>query len=366
MAVQTQNRPPLKDTVQQANATSLAALLALQIQTFDAAGSMAGNDDLAECDATDAAFTLTLPGATAILGKEYVVKETSGANAVTVDAEGAGTIDGSANLVVPARQAAVLVPTAISDAGVVTWQKVSSSSATGSDSTALHVDIANEITSITAKAAPALADEYVQEDSAAAYVKKATTLGTMLGAAGQVTNLAAATILVTDKIAFEDASDTLAMKEATVQQLFAAPAWVDGLAAKATPVAADTLPINDSAAAGAAAKVTIGSIPIAQAQVAGILLEPAADAAVTILGTTRAVVLTVTAAATVAIADGAGLYAGQIVSLRAAAVSGGGSYTLAVQGGALTMNATGEEPEVMRNAANSAWVVIRLGTATIV
>jgi hypothetical protein len=188
----------------------------------------------------------------------------------------------------------------------------------------------------------------------------------MLGAAGQVTNLAAATILVTDKIAFEDASDTLAMKEATVQQLFAAPAWVDGLAAKATPVAADTLPINDSAAAGAAAKVTIGSIPIAQAQVAGILLEPAADAAVTILGTTRAVVLTVTAAATVAIADGAGLYAGQIVSLRAAAVSGGGSYTLAVQGGALTMNATGEEPEVMRNAANSAWVVIRLGTATIV
>ena len=86
----------------------------------------------------------------------------------------------------------------------------------------------------------------------------------------------------------------------------------------------------------------------------------------TILGTTRAVNLTVTGAATIVIANGAGLYAGQVVSLRGVAVSGGGSYTLAVQGGTLTINATDEEPEVMRNAANDAWVVIRKGTATIV
>jgi hypothetical protein len=362
----TQGRPSLAQTVQQFNATPMGAVVSLQIEAFTAAGTMSAEKDLAECDATDAAFTLTLPGSDAIIGKEYVVKETSGANAVTVDAAGAGTIDGSANLVIPARQAAVFVATEISDAGLVTWQKVSSSSATGSDSTALHVDIANEITGITAKAAPALADEYVQEDSAAVYVKKSTTLGAMLGAAGQVTNLAAATILVTDKIAFEDASDTLAMKEATVQELFAAPAWVDGLAAKATPVAADTLPINDSAAAGAAAKITIGTIPIAQAQVRKILLRPAADAAVTLLGTTGGVELTVSAAATVVIATDASCYRGQEISFRAVAVAGGGSYTLELDGGTdLTINATGEAPRIMRSETDT-WVVMGLEGATIV
>jgi hypothetical protein len=234
------------------------------------------------------------------------------------------------------------------------------------DTAAIHEATAGEIGDITAKAAPLIDDVFLLEDAAAAEVKKSTTLGAMLKAPGQVTNMASATILVTDKIAFEDASDTLAMKEATVQQIFAAPAWVDGLTAKAVPVAADTLPINDSAAAGAAKNITLGSIPVAQSQVVGILLEPAADAAVALLGTTSAVVLTVTAAPTVAISNGAGLYAGQRIEFRAAAVAGGGSYTVAVQGGTLTINATGEEPVIKRNAAGDAWVVVSLGGATIV
>jgi hypothetical protein len=275
------------------------------------------------------------------------------------------------------------------------------------DTAAIHEATAGEIGDITAKAAPLIDDVFMLEDAAAAEAKKSTTLGAMLKAPGQVTNMAAATILVTDKIAFEDASDTLAMKEATVQELFAAPAWVTGLAAKAvptvadkipvedaadsaamkectiqqifaaaaavdgltskaTPIAADTMLVNDSAASGAAKKITIGSIPVAQAQVVGIVLQPAADAAVAILGTTASVQLVVTAAPTVAISDGAGVYAGQALDLFALAVAGGGSYTLALDVGTLTLNATGEGARVRRNAGNTAWVCVGLFGATIV
>jgi hypothetical protein len=278
----------------------------------------------------------------------------------------------------------------------------------GTDSTAVHVDVADEITQISLKTTPAVDDIGIIEDTADAAEKKSFALGSLFKMLGWITGLAAKVQPTTsDKVVIEDAADSATPKESTVQSLFSALGWVtgltaktlplaadlvavedsaaslapkkstilqlfttsaliSGLTAKATPIGADLIYINDTAAANVARKVTINTLPILQAQVAGVLLEPAADAAVTILGTTRAVVLTVTAAPTVVIADGAGLYAGQVVSLRAAAVAGGGSYTLAVQGGTLTMNATGEEPEVMRNEANDAWVVIRLGTATIV
>lgn len=277
----------------------------------------------------------------------------------------------------------------------------------GTDTTAIHVDVADEITQITLKAAPAIDDVIVIEDAADSAEKKSATLGAVFKAAGQVSNLDAATPLITDKFAFEDQSDSDIMKEATIQEIMAAPGWVTGLAAKAaptvsdkiaiedaadsaamkestiqqifaataavdgltskaTPVAADTMLINDSAASGAAKKVTIGSLPIAQAQVVGILLEPAADAAVELLGTTSAVVLTVTAAPTVVISNGAGIYPGQRIEFFASAVAGGGSYTVAVQGGTLTIDATGEEPVIKRNAAGDAWVVVSLGGATIV
>jgi hypothetical protein len=126
------------------------------------------------------------------------------------------------------------------------------------------------------------------------------------------------------------------------------------------------LPINDSAAAGAAAKITISTIPIAQAQVRKILLRPAADAAVTLLGTTGGVELTVSAAATVVIATDASCYRGQEISFRAVAVAGGGSYTLELDGGTdLTINATGEAPRIMRSETDT-WVVMGLEGATIV
>jgi hypothetical protein len=235
------------------------------------------------------------------------------------------------------------------------------------DTAAIHEATAGEIGDITAKAAPLIDDVYLLEDAAAAEVKKSTTLGAMLKAPGQVTNMTAkAAPTVSDLVAVEDAADSTAMKKSTIQQIFAATAAVDGLTAKAAPVAADTLLANDSAASGAAKKITIGSLPVAQAQVVGIALQPAADAAVAILGTTASVQLVVTAAPTVAISDGAGVYAGQALDLFALAVAGGGSYTLALDVGTLTLNATGEGARVRRNAGNTAWVCVGLFGATIV
>ena len=56
------------------------------------------DDYMLLCDATSAAFTITLPSAATVkAGKEYVVKKTdSSANAITVDPDGSETIDGAA------------------------------------------------------------------------------------------------------------------------------------------------------------------------------------------------------------------------------------------------------------------------------
>jgi hypothetical protein len=121
MPTQTQVRPPLTDTVQQFGATQMAAVLALQIQTMTAAGSMLVEKDIVFADATAGAFVVTLPQSP-FLGKAYAVKETSGANSVTVDAFGAGTIDGSANVTVPAGEGATFVARSIDPVtGLVTW-----------------------------------------------------------------------------------------------------------------------------------------------------------------------------------------------------------------------------------------------------
>jgi hypothetical protein len=42
------------------------------------------------------------------------------------------------------------------------------------------------------------------------------------------------------------------------------------------------------------------------------------------------------------------------------------STAFVMTGGALTLNAAGETPELVRNAANDAWLVLRLNGATIV
>jgi hypothetical protein len=277
----------------------------------------------------------------------------------------------------------------------------------GTDESAIHDDVADEITQITLKAAPAVDDVLLIEDTSDAAAKKSITIGTLAAVAGQVSLLDAAVPLITDKFAFEDqsdsdimkeatiqeimgaagwvtglaakaaptvadkiaiedAADSAAMKESTIQQVMAAVAWIDGLTAKGTPIGADLVAISDSAAAGATKKATINTLPILQAQVVSVVSQPAADAAVEIDGTIGGLQLTVTGAGNVAISTNANCYAGQKVNLFAIAVAGGGSYTLALDVGTLTLNASGESAVVQRNAGDTAWVCCGLSGATIV
>lgn len=56
------------------------------------------SDETILADASGGAFTVTLPTAVGITGKRYSIKKTdSSTNAVTVDGDGAETIDGDAN-----------------------------------------------------------------------------------------------------------------------------------------------------------------------------------------------------------------------------------------------------------------------------
>lgn len=107
------------------------------------------------------------------------------------------------------------------------------------------------------------------------------------------------------------------------------------------------------------ATVTYPAAQIGPAALLSTAISPAADAACAILSTTTEINLTVTAAGTVVISTSSSS-PGQVIYIRAAAVSGGGSYTLAVTGGTLTFNSTGEAAIVRRNTANSAWLVYSL------
>lgn len=90
---------------------------------------------------------------------------------------------------------------------------------------------------------------------------------------------------------------------------------------------------------------------------AGTSSAPAADAAVALLNTTGHIALQVNSAANTAISTTSS-YEGQVISLRANSVAGGGSYTLAVTGGTLTLNSTGEAAVIKR--IGGAWIVLAL------
>ncbi len=118
-------------------------------------------------------------------------------------------------------------------------------------------------------------------------------------------------------------------------------------------------------AAGSIDSADIASGSIDPVHLSSTAISPAADAACAILASTTEINLTVTAAGTVVISTSAA-EPGQMVFIRAAAVAGGGSYTLAVTGGTLTFSATAEAAMVRRNTADDAWVVYSLVGATIV
>lgn len=71
----------------------------LTISTKTSAYTLTGTDELILADATSAAFTLTLPAASGISGRVFIIKKIdSTANKVTIDGNGAETIDGSATV----------------------------------------------------------------------------------------------------------------------------------------------------------------------------------------------------------------------------------------------------------------------------
>ena len=101
----------------------------------------------------------------------------------------------------------------------------------GSDTTAIHDDTAAEISAVTLKGTPVSGDHILIEDSAAANVKKRISIGSLpvIGDADAIH----------DNVAAEISAVTL----------------------KATPVTGDILLIEDSAAANAKKRITVGSLP---------------------------------------------------------------------------------------------------------
>lgn len=109
----------------------------------------------------------------------------------------------------------------------------------------------------------------------------------------------------------------------------------------------------------AGATVTYPAAQINPAALASTAVSPAANAACAILNTTTEINLTVTDGTNTAISTTSSV-AGQKVYLIAASVAGGGSYTLALVSGTLTLNSTGETALIVRNAANSGWRALAL------
>lgn len=76
----------------------------------DSAYTATYNDEGIMCDATSAAFTVTLPTAVGIRGKRFTITKTdSSANAVTVDGNGAETINGSATVSLASQYSSVTI-----------------------------------------------------------------------------------------------------------------------------------------------------------------------------------------------------------------------------------------------------------------
>ncbi len=88
----------------------LNALRTPAVATKTAAYIVTDADDVIRCDATLGAFTITLPTAVGITGRQFELKKVdASANAVTVDGNAAETIDGAATFALTAQYDAITV-----------------------------------------------------------------------------------------------------------------------------------------------------------------------------------------------------------------------------------------------------------------
>lgn len=154
----------------------------------------------------------------------------------------------------------------------------------GTDDAAIHDDTAGEIAAVTEKASPVSADLILIEDSEAANAKKRVQVGNLPGGsgtdadaihdnvAGEIHAITSkATPVAADEIVLEDSADSWNKKRATISSL---PTGDDAnaihddesgeiaaLTEKTTPVSADLLIIEDSAASNVKKKVQVGNLP---------------------------------------------------------------------------------------------------------
>jgi hypothetical protein len=132
----------------------------------------------------------------------------------------------------------VLGVTALSEANLIDLTDAGETSlhthpaAAGADSTAIHDNVASEISAITDKASPVGADMLLIEDSEAANVKKRVSITNLPGGAD------------TDAIHDNVSGEIVLITE------------------KATPVSGDLLLIEDSAASNAKKRLQIGNLPV--------------------------------------------------------------------------------------------------------
>jgi hypothetical protein len=111
---------------------------------------------------------------------------------------------------------------------------------TGSDSDAIHDNVSGEIVAIVEKTTLVGADEFLVEDSAASNIKKSAKISAIRITESQVTDL--------------DHTDADAIHDNVAAEISA-------VTEKVSPVSADLLLIEDSAAANVKKKVQIGNLP---------------------------------------------------------------------------------------------------------
>ncbi|RYD67677.1 MAG: hypothetical protein EOP58_02520 [Sphingomonadales bacterium] len=96
-------------TTNPASTLTVEGSLALSTRAVTATTTATATDYTIRCDATSAAITVNLPAAGSCPGRIYVIKKTDNVNNVTVDPDGAETIDGAATQVLTTQYAVLRI-----------------------------------------------------------------------------------------------------------------------------------------------------------------------------------------------------------------------------------------------------------------